>query len=377
MNNDTSTLNVAPIADTGDPWHTPIPSPIFILGIAPRSGTNYLHDLIRMHPECEPRSSVLEEDFLVANSPLLLRYAEGVSRFWKKKWGDVELEREKHLLCAKIGEGLASFLYAQLDQRTNSAVSVPASGRRRLITKTPNVTNLELFFEVFPSAGLLILVRDGRSVVESAAKTFSQPYGHAAREWASAAEEILNFKHRHPQANYLMVRYEDLYQNVESELRRIFLFLGLDPDTYNYITAADLPVRGSCALREQTHDSGHDFWVTEGVHWNPTPKPEGFNPLVRWRGWNRAKHERFNWIAGRYMPAFGYTSQQYMGCRMLWSTWNAACDALRIDSLLWLWRRGMRRARQIHNASELFGMLKDVRRKTWESVLMSRLQKSL
>jgi Sulfotransferase family len=378
MNTYTSTLNSETRADLAGARNSASPpTPIFILGIAPRSGTNYLHDLIRMHPACEPQSSVLEEDFLVANAPLLHRYAQGVSRFWKRKWGAGELEQEKHLLCAKIGEGLVSFLYAQLDRR--KASSLPASPpalRPRLVTKTPHVTNLELFFELFPSAPLLILVRDGRSVVESTVKTFSRPYGYAAREWASSAREILEFQRRHLQPNYLIVRYEDVYQNVESELRRIFSFLGLDPEVYDYSAAANAPVRGSCAVRAETPKARKDFWVADGVHWNPTPKPADFNPLVRWHDWSRAKHERFNWIAGQYMPAFGYSLQHYPGSRIFWSARNIACDVLLADQLLWLWRRGLRRANRIHSAADLFGTLKEVSRKMWESVMLSRLQKS-
>jgi Sulfotransferase family len=377
MNQHTSPLNSDPPAHTTSERRMTIPSPIFILGIAPRSGTNYLHDLIRIHPACDSESSALEEDFLVANAPLLLRYAASVSRSWKQRWGEGELEQEKHLLCAKIGEGLASFLHAQLNRRKGRSLPPSPLGGRRLVTKTPQVTNLDLFFEVFPSAPLLILVRDGRSVVESSAKTFGHPYGYAARAWASSAEEILSFKRRHPQAHYLMVRYEDLYQNVESELRRIFLFLGLDPELYDYSAAANLPVRGSSAVRAQGSGASRDFWVAEGVHWKPIPKPADFNPLTRWSNWSRAKHERFNWIAGRSMPAFGYSPRRYTGARALWSTWNVACDLLLVDRLLWLWRRGARRVRRIHNASDLFGTLKDVRRKAWESVLLSRLQKSL
>src|SRR3979409_629177 len=90
-----------------------VPTPIFILGIAHRSGTNYLHDLIRLHPACEPASSVLEKVFALANAHLLLRYADGVARFWKKRWGREGLMEEKRMLCARIGEGLIAFLYEQ------------------------------------------------------------------------------------------------------------------------------------------------------------------------------------------------------------------------------------------------------------------------
>jgi len=347
--------------------------PIFILGIAPRSGTNYLHDLIRMHPQCEPQSSVLEEDFLIYNARMLTRYAQTVSRSWKQKWGEQELEDEKHLLCAKIGEGLASFLYAQLARRKAAEETSPS---RRLVTKTPHVENLELFFELFPSAPLLILLRDGRSVVESTAKTFDRPYGYGAREWAAAAGRILDFKRRHPQAKYLIVKYEDLYQNVKEELRRIFMFLGLDPESYDYAAAINAPVRGSCAVKTEEPSAHRDFWVAEGVTWNPTPKPTDFNPLARWHSWNRARHERFNWIAGPQMTALGYSTRRYAGYQWWWSAWNVACDVLLADRALWFWRRGVRRMNRIHNASELFGTLREVSRKAWESLLFSRLQDS-
>ena len=39
--------------------------------------------------------------------------------------------------------------------------------RRRVVTKTPRLENLDLYFDLFPQAPLLILVRDGRNVVAS------------------------------------------------------------------------------------------------------------------------------------------------------------------------------------------------------------------
>ena len=45
------------------------PRPIFILGIMPRSGTNFLHQLITLHPACV--SSPVWEDFLIYPAPLL------------------------------------------------------------------------------------------------------------------------------------------------------------------------------------------------------------------------------------------------------------------------------------------------------------------
>ena len=40
------------------------------------------------------------------------------------------------------------------------------------MTKSPSVAHLDRFFAFFPRARLLILVRDGRSVAQSAIDTF-------------------------------------------------------------------------------------------------------------------------------------------------------------------------------------------------------------
>ena len=235
----------------------PTVSPIFILGIAARSGTNYLHDLIRMHPDCDSASGILEEDNLVANAHLLIRYADNVSKWWKKNWGSSELKSEKEKLLQGIGEGLIAFLSTQLQSRKQAAgVNETGEGPLRLVTKTPSVKNLGLFSRLFPSEPLIVLVRDGRSVVESAARTFDRPYGHVAREWSRSARIIRDYRRSHPERPFLLVRYEDLYKNVEQELRRIFQYLHLNADAYDFEAAADLPVRGSSTFRRSARRPG-------------------------------------------------------------------------------------------------------------------------
>jgi Sulfotransferase family len=330
-------------------------SPIFILGIYPRSGTNYLHDLIRMHPHCDPECSLLQEDHLLANSHLLLKYIDGVSsRWWKERWGQEELEAERDLLCAEVGNALCSFLQLQLQRRKQAAGKNGAGAvARRIVTKTPSVENLELFFKFFPSAPLVILVRDGRSVVESSVKTFNQPYGYAARHWARGAERIQNFLQSNPATSFMVVRYEDLYSNVESELRRIFEFLHLDPDQYDYHAAINLPVRGSSSLSGGPSTKRFP-WVRAGIHWDAVQKPADFDPVNRWSSWNRPKHERFNRIAAKHLTSFGYEPVTSEKNRSLWSAWNLVQDVLFLDQVTWFMRRVIRRVRSSRSIAELF-----------------------
>jgi hypothetical protein len=260
--------------------------PIFILGIMPRSGTNYLMDLLCMHPRCAPASSPVQENFFLEPSDHLLAYTRDVRARWDPMWGafDDELMRRFH---ESLGDGLLSFLWGERD--------------RRLVAKTPSVQHIDRFFTFFPRARLLILVRDGRSVVQSCMSTFGWDFDRAARSWVAAADEIRRFqgKQRTENERYLLVRYEDLLDDLNGSLSDILRFAGLDQDAFDFVAAADLPVRGSSAYFGPGRTS---------VHWEPVPKGPDFDPRERWRSWSPEMHERFEWIAGRQLSDYGYAS---------------------------------------------------------------------
>jgi len=307
--------------------------PVFILGIAERSGTSYLQDLLRVHPDCDVDGLELEEDHFVTCANLLVKYVYLASRNWKQWWGPQQLRKERELLCQCLGDGLISYLRLQVRNRRILTGKVPADKPLKvLVTKTPDVTNLHLFFRVFPDADLLILVRDGRAVVESAVRTFYRSFAEEARQWAERAAAIRRFADDDSNRGrrYLIVRYEDLYSNTEAELRTIMAFLRLDPALYDFAAAVNLPVRGSSSLRREGADWQQSF-IAPGIHWHAVPKTADFRPLERWSGWSRAKHERFNWIAGKHLASFGYDKQSYRRGRWLWNLWNIGLDMLPIE----------------------------------------------
>jgi len=85
--------------------------------------------------------------------------------------------------------------------------------------------------------------------------------------------------------------------------------------------------------------------IARGVHWEPVAKPAGFNPVERWGKWGRAKHARFNWIAGASMTALGYEPRRYTNFSAFWSGWNFFLDALYADRAAWFLRRAFKRVR--------------------------------
>jgi protein-tyrosine sulfotransferase len=258
--------------------------PIFILGIMPRSGTNYLWDLLCLHPRCGPARSPIWEDFFLECSDHLVAYTQAVRDRWDPSWGIFGDDLEPRFREG-LGDGLVSYLWD--DQE------------RRLVTKTPSVRHIDRFFEFFPHARLIVLIRDGRSVVQSCMSTFGWDFDRAARNWSAAAEEIQRFEaqRRYPADRYLRVRYEDLLDDLKGSLSRIFGFLELDEEAFDLEAADALPVRGSSSYFGPGRDA---------VNWDPVEKGPDFDPRQRWRSWTPQMHERFEWIAGKQMRSFGY-----------------------------------------------------------------------
>src|SRR5215470_3434851 len=133
------------------------PGPILVVGISRRSGTNYLASLLAMHPDCAPPRAPLAEDHLLRDAPLLAEYARRASECWPERWGDRDDARTR--LERSLGGALGAFLA--------DGVDAP-----RIVTKTPSPEHLELVSLLLPDAPVVVLLRDGRSVVESLVSGF-------------------------------------------------------------------------------------------------------------------------------------------------------------------------------------------------------------
>jgi hypothetical protein len=322
---------------------------IFILGIMQRSGTNYLNNLLLLHPDCEYPGLVWEDyDYLK-------EYADSVYHSWSPLWKNKVTEIMGHnplLNC--IGEGLCSFFSRQYESNSRPQLKSTKKGTNReaksprIVTATPSVKSLQYFFQLFPCAHLLIVIRDGRAVVESGIKSFNWDFEHSARRWAEAAETIHEFDVYVEQDRYLIVRYEDLYSNNSSEMTNIFSFLGLDIEKYDFDAAANLPVMGSSDLSDDK----------KKIHWNAGEKSPDFNPIDRWKHWKRPNHERFNWLAGKYQEQFAYSKKKYESRHSLWAVWNMILDRL-YKLEVWLKNRNVFLYEPVRKVRNLFFLLPD------------------
>lgn len=303
--------------------------PIFIHGILPRSGTNFLWDLLLLHPDCAPAVEPVHEDLFLERSDHLVAFARSVRGAWDPAWGEFGEELPARLYAA-LGDGLVSFLWAD---RT-----------RRLVTKSPSVRNLDRFFSFFPTARLLVLVRDGRAVTASAMETFGWGFERAARAWGEAVDDIRRFRRTfgdaHPE-RWRVVRYEALVEEMDGELPEILRFLELDLGRYDMEAARTLPVRGSSSF----FGAGRST-----VHWEPVKKDASFRPTDRWRSWTPERLERFAWIAGDQLRYLGYESntpppdlRSVTMQRLLDIGWAAKFGAERVRTRLAVSSRPLRR----------------------------------
>ncbi len=278
-------------------------SPIFIFGMSQRTGTNFLYNLLIKHPHCS--SSVLYEGFVLQNADLLKQYAEETQVKWKRMGLDDVVNDFNHDLAEYLGSGILNYLNdIQIKNKKNYGKD------QRLVIKTPSIKNIELFTDLFPKAKMLILIRDGRAVVESHFRSFStdpnikdwfgQDRTFFMNLWANAAEELVEFEQKKQlnRDHYLIVRYEDLYTNMEEELTRIFDFLNLDVEYYNFEYALqNTPVIGSSTFGRKAGES---------VSWKPLRKTSDFDPLNRAANWSDVENEQFESIAGQYQEYFKY-----------------------------------------------------------------------
>jgi hypothetical protein len=258
-------------------------APVLVFGLTPRTGTNYLWDLLRMHPACASGREPIREDFFVEHAGRLEDFVREVRGRWDPAWGTVT-EQTVADLYAALGAGLLGFL------RTD--------GERRLVTKNPSVVGIERVFDLFPTAQVIILARDGRAVVESCGRSFGWDADLAARRWAAAARTALRFLAGRPADDpaVRLVRYEDLFADPGKQMTQLLEFLDLDLEAYDLAAAERLPVRGSSVF----------LGGKAQVHWEPVERTPDFDPLARWAHWSAAQHRRFAWLAGREQLALGY-----------------------------------------------------------------------
>lgn len=259
---------------------------IFVHGVLPRSGTNYLANSLALHPDVAGFPRRLWEFPLLHVVPgAQALQSEFLAMFPR----NAEVMRPYELLAYLAGGWLASLQHE--------------AGNRHVLLKSPHVQNLYIFPHLFPRDKLVLCLRDGRDVVASTFATFGnrllrKSFRQLVTEWKLAAEAVLSFDsggpHAHP--NVVVIRYEDLVQSPGTTVQAMLAQLALDPARYPFDALAGMPVYGSSANTA----SGE-------ARWQPALRENGFNPIGRWQEWPPWRKRLFARMAGDTLLRAGYT----------------------------------------------------------------------
>jgi protein-tyrosine sulfotransferase len=255
---------------------------IHLHGILPRSGTNFVGELIQLHPSVHAFPNNIYEFPFLEGTGELLEFSE---RFFNAYQRNRTQIGESDFLPI-FGASAISYLHGY------------ASSGKRMLLKVPDVQFLNHFFTVYPNENLLILTRDGRDLVQSTIKSWPQRnFADVCRLWDASAKMIINHEIRHANHadRFLVIRFEDAVQQPEAIIRRICNHFELDFSVYPLAEIGNLPVKGSSELRR-------DGKMT----WTPMQKPKGFNPIGRWQSWPDKRKRVFKKICGDTMINMGY-----------------------------------------------------------------------
>ena len=269
----------------------------------PRSGTVFLGECLGLHADIEAYPNEIWEFPHDNHAAILEEYISKISGSYHAK--KFEADRFTRIL----GDAWMNYFY-----------SFATSSKRRILMKSPNVQALDRFFDYFPNAFLLVIVRDGRDVVASGLKSgfvappkFSMKNRHSWRRliqpadfrwlcqsYAKAASQISEFerssKFDENRSRIMRVKFEDLCADTEETISEILDWAALDPKRMQWEDLHRLPVKGSSFLTRE--DGEMDF--SEGVQ-----KTEDFKPLGRWKSWTPKEKSIFESEAGEAQAEFG------------------------------------------------------------------------
>jgi hypothetical protein len=264
-------------------------SPFFIVGSA-RSGTTMLRLIMNAHGDVAvpPESRFITElwsgEEEVEVRPLLDTLS-GHPRF--VAW-DVPIEA-----VAEELRGIERAKYTEVMAAPYRAYA-RLQGKRRWGDKTPRyVEDIPLLARLWPDARFVHLVRDGRNVALSYADV---PFGpknvaRAAALWSRRVSEGIAVGRTLGHRRYVEVRYEDLVEDAEGEVKEIcdFLEIDFDPGMLDYTERA----RGAILPR--------------AAQYNPHVTQE---PISEVRSWERdMPHnlvEIFEAVGGPTLSELGY-----------------------------------------------------------------------
>jgi hypothetical protein len=274
---------------------TPRPTLVFIMSPVGRSGTNFLRALMIKSRLCQAPlgHSIASEDWMNANSHLLIKYAASV--------------KQRHILASQAEPMVYELEEAMLLRQFGEAIrnTIRYKHSRPIALKTPSSDGVSTVFNLFDDARLILLIRDGRDTCQSICRSgFIESYAQAFERWRDKVKQMTDYAGVYTENSrplVLWVKYEDAFADPEATVRRIARFIGEGDAKLDMNGIRELPVFGSSELGRTPKD--------EFVY-QTLPVKRGFNPIGRWKSWPPEVKKLFKKIANEQLVDLGYEKDE-------------------------------------------------------------------
>jgi hypothetical protein len=256
-----------------------------IIGLSPRCGTNFLKEILCLHPNsCV--SNAKGEDYLLYHIDDIYSYANNVDQHWKPHWNN-----SKQSLLNALSFGIYHFLTSGIDDQRYS----------HIINKTPDPNNCHLHYDFFPNGKMIIILRDGRDILDSAMHTFpNKSIITHLNTWKRNAKIVRSqMKSKVFMQQTLIVRYEDLITMPEQTIRTILDYVGLAYEVYPFDQIDKVPIVGSSQIKD-----------TSGiVKWSKVIPSEENKNNFQFIG----RHNKWSWLLRMYFSLYGDKTNRSLG----------------------------------------------------------------
>tara|TARA_R110000787_G_scaffold9028_25_gene31541 strand:+ start:4709 stop:5668 length:960 start_codon:yes stop_codon:yes gene_type:complete len=258
---------------------------LFVFGLMPRSGTNFLFEMLLRIPGVE-RTRIAFDELPILVRPQAFEHVSTMIRAY-------------HPPSADAFAPLSWLAFSAAGLR-NHLLNLAPDGSLTLI-KEPHPNNLSLFPSIFPKDRALVILRDGRYVVDSFARSFarsrlSRSFTEICEEYRASAETVADFLES-DHANVKVVRYEQANRERAATIEDIFNWLYRPIDRTALAALEALPIYGSSV--KSVANSG-------AVDWTPVQADASFDPSSRKLGWSAGQTRTFDRIAGAVNRRLGY-----------------------------------------------------------------------
>lgn len=283
---------------------------VFLFGISVRSGTNFSARIFSKHPEVE----VVPNNETIREFPLLKvidQFKDSFDAFSSMYTGNNG--NKEHYTWRKYAAYFGDSFLKYIDNEL-----VIDHSKKIYFMKDPGVKNIKFVSSVFPDSKVILLVRDGRDLVESSEKGYlvwrnsqsvlnrvkryvfhytGREFRRNVKAWLNNAKMISEFLATENGKKALLIRYEDLAAEIPETYAKLFEYCGLSIEKVNY---KNVEVIGS-SFSDQISENGENK-----IKWTPIEKTKKFKPVGRWKSWPKWKINYFNKVAGAYLKEFGY-----------------------------------------------------------------------